>query len=68
MFEQAIHYDPNFESSFIALVDGDKKQITLLKREAGRHGIKLTVVCDFRNKLGYLWKASHTFFTDSTPL
>lgn len=68
MFEQAIHYDPNQEKEWVALVDGDKKQITYLLREAKRHQVKLTIVCDFIHVLEYLWKASHTFFTDSIEL
>ena len=56
MFEQALNYDPNQEKQWVALVDGDRKQIIYLSREAKRHGVKITIGCDFIHVLEYLWE------------
>lgn len=62
MFEEANKRDPNRKKEWIALVDGDKKQRRYLKHEAKKHGVKLTIICDFIHVLEYLWDAGHVFF------
>ena len=65
MFDEANNRDPNRKKEWIALVDGDKKQIRYLLSEAKKNGIQLTIICDFIHVLEYLWDASHVFFKDS---
>ena len=62
IFEEAKKKDPNQQYEWVALVDGDKKQIIYLLQEAKKQGISITVVCDFIHVLEYLWEAGHTFF------
>lgn len=63
MFEEANKRDPNRQKEWVALVDGDKKQRRYLSMEAQKHGIKLTIICDFIHVLEYLW-AGHAFFKE----
>jgi len=66
MFEEANNRDPNRKKEWIALVDGDKKQIRYLLSEAKKYGIQLTIICDcYRPVLEYLWNAGHVFSKDS---
>lgn len=61
MFEEAEKKDPERQYEWVALVDGDRKQIIYLLQEAKKRGISITIVGDFIHVLTYLWKASHTF-------
>jgi len=62
MFQEAKQKDPNQQYEWVALVDGDRKQIIYLLQEAKKQGVSITIVCDFIHVLEYLWEASHTFF------
>lgn len=45
-FDEALHRDPNRNKRFCALVDGNKKQLSLLKKFAKQHNLNLTIVLD----------------------
>jgi hypothetical protein len=64
MFAEAINRDPKKDKEWIALVDGDPKQIQYLEKHAKKHAINLTIICDFIHVLEYIWKASNVFFTE----
>ena len=64
MFTEAINRDPQKDKEWIALVDGDPKQIQYLEKHAKKHAINITIICDFIHVLKYLWKASNVFFTE----
>jgi hypothetical protein len=64
MFTEAINRDPQKDKEWIALVDGDPKQIQYLEKHAKNHAINITIICDFIHVLEYLWKASNVFFTE----
>ena len=64
MFDEAENKDPDRKKEWVALVGGDRKQIRYLAAEAEKHGVGLTIVCDFIHMLEYLWKASHAFFAE----
>jgi hypothetical protein len=63
-FTDAIKKAPQKEREWIALVDGDPKQINYLEKPAKRYALNITIICDFIHVLEYLWKASHVFFTE----
>jgi len=46
----------------VALVDGNKLQIRLLKVQAKHNQVKLTIIVDLIHVLEYLWKAAYVFF------
>lgn len=64
IFEEAEAKDSKKECTWVALVDGDKKQIKYLEKYAKKRRLKLTIVCDFIHVLEYLWKISHVFFDE----
>jgi len=51
----------------VALVDGNKKQLRLLKEQAKAFAVTLTIIIDFIHVLEYLWKASRVFFQEGDP-
>ena len=60
-FDEALHRDPNQQKHWVALVDGNKTQLRLLKQLSRQHNIKLTIVLDIIHVIEYLWKAAFVF-------
>jgi hypothetical protein len=65
-FEEAVHRDPTHEKNWVAVVDGNKHQLRLLKKLARRHGVDLTIVLDLIHVLEYLWKAAAAFHDEAS--
>ncbi|CDN11135.1 hypothetical protein RintRC_3500 [Richelia intracellularis] len=61
-FDEAIFRDQNKNKRFCALVDGNKKQLSLLKKFAKKQNINLTIVLDIIHVIEYLWKAAFVFY------
>jgi hypothetical protein len=55
MFREAIGRDPEKSKQWVALVDGNEKQIELIRAAARRHDIQIRLVLDVIHVLGYLW-------------
>lgn len=66
-FDEAERRDPDHLRPFVALVDGAKHQIDVIKAEARHRGIEIHVVCDFVHVLEYLWGAARCFFEETDP-
>lgn len=62
MFEEALRRDPKKQKTWLALVDGDPRQIGYIEEHAQTLGIKVTIVCDIIHVVEYLWKAAWAFF------
>jgi hypothetical protein len=60
-FEEAAYRDPEHRKNWVALVDGDKAQIGILRRMAKRKGIDLTIIVDVIHVTEYLWDAGRAF-------
>lgn len=60
-FEEADRRDPLNQRSWVALVDGNKHQIRILRRMAKEKGIDLTLIVDIIHVTEYLWAAGRTF-------
>jgi len=65
-FDEALHRDPNQQKHFCALVDGNKTQLSLLKKFARKHNLNLTIVLDIIHVIEYLWKAAFAFYCDTS--
>jgi len=65
-FDEALHRDPHQQKHFCALVDGNKTQLSLLKKYARQHHINLTIVLDIIHVIEYLWKAAFAFYGDTS--
>ncbi len=67
MFKEAFARDPAHEKTWVALVDGDKTQIKVLRSMAKKKGVDLTIIVDIVHVIEYLWKAGRTFYPASGP-
>jgi len=65
-FDEAADRDPKHRKRWLVLVDGDDKLIELVRAEAQRRGVEVTLVLDFIHALEYLWRAAHVFFDEGT--
>lgn len=67
IFQEAQTRDPRHEKQWVGLVDGNPKQIQLLKEKAMAYGVTLIIILDFIHVLEYLWKASRAFYAETSP-
>jgi hypothetical protein len=67
LFDQAERRDPGHARPWIALVDGDIHQISLIHDQAATRGITVTILVDFIHVLEYLWKAAWCFHPPRDP-
>jgi hypothetical protein len=67
MFDEALSRDPEGRRRWVALVDGEPKQLRAVKAQARRVGVKITILVDVVHVLEYLWKAARAIFGESTP-
>jgi len=65
-FDEALGRNLNQQPSFCALVDGNKTQLSLLKKFARKHNLNLTIVLDIIHVIEYLWKAAFVFYSDTS--
>ena len=65
-FEEALRRDPQQQRQWVALVDGNKDQIKLIRKVAKKLGIQIRLVLDLMHVLEYLWKAAYCFAADGT--
>lgn len=65
-FAEAERRDPEHNKRWVALVDGNEKQLRLLKEFAARSGVVLTIVLDLIHVLGYIWKAAFVFHKEGS--
>jgi hypothetical protein len=64
-FEEAACRDPGHRKKWVALVDGNKTQIRILRRIAKERGIDLTIILDVVHVTEYLWSAGRAFHSES---
>ena len=60
-FREALRRDPDGRRRWVVLVDGQQQQLHAIQAAAKRHGVHLTIVCDFIHVMEYLWKAANCF-------
>ena len=60
-FREALRRDPDQSRQWVVLVDGNEKQLALVRSVARKHEVRVTVVLDLIHVLEYLWKAAHCF-------
>ena len=64
IFQESQARDPRHEKQWIALVDGNKKQLCVMKEQAKAFNVTLTIIIDIIHIIEYLWKASYAFYKD----
>ena len=67
IFDEAERRDPDHLRQWIALVDGDNHQISLIQGQAAARGIDLVILIDFIHVQEYLWKAGWCFHAPRDP-
>jgi hypothetical protein len=67
IFEEAERRDPQHRRRWIALVDGNNHQISLIEAEARAAEVEVSIVVDFVHALEYLWRAAWSFFDEGDP-
>ena len=67
LFTAAQTRDPRHEKQWVALVDGNPSQLTLLQERAVQFQVTLTIILDLIHVLEYLWKAARVFFAEASP-
>lgn len=66
-FEEAARRDPARTKRWVALVDGNPTQLSLLQATAAKWGIALVIILDLIHVLEYLWKAAWALFVEGDP-
>jgi hypothetical protein len=65
VFEEATSRDPEHHKSWVALVDGNKAQIHILRRMVKNKGIDLTIIVDVIHVIEYLLDAGRAFHSET---
>ena len=65
-FQEALRRDPKRKRRWVALVDGNKDQISVIRKVANELGVQITLILDLMHVLEYLWKAAYCFHADGT--
>ena len=64
-FEEALRRDPDKKRRWVVLVDGAPKQVSIVKAEARRVGVKITLLADIVHVIEYVWSAARSLFGGS---
>jgi hypothetical protein len=67
MFAEALRRDPERRKAWVVLVDGNQTQLDLIKAEAARRGVEITIILDVIHVIEYLWAAAYCFEAEGTP-
>lgn len=62
MFDEAGRRDPRRRKRWAVLVDGNDTQMKLVRSEATRRGVAVTIVLDVVHVIEYVWGAAWCFF------
>lgn len=63
--QEALSRDPEHEKAWVALVDGNKNQISLVKRLSREMNLDITIIVDIIHVTEYLWRAGRVFHPES---
>jgi hypothetical protein len=64
-FEEAVCRDPAHKKHWVALADGNKHQIRILRRMAKEKRLDLTIIVDIIHVTEYLWDAGRAFYSEA---
>jgi len=66
IFVEALSRDSRKRKKWVCLVDGDPKQLKIIRRLSKKHDVNITVVLDIIHVIEYLWKAARVFFEETS--
>lgn len=64
---EARRRDPTKTKRWVALVDGNREQLKMLRAAAERHKVEVTSIVDFIHTLEYLWRAGRALVGEADP-
>ncbi|NER38314.1 MAG: hypothetical protein F6J93_30900 [Oscillatoria sp. SIO1A7] len=65
-FDEGLYRDSNQEKNWVALVDGNKTQLQLIKELSQHYKKDVTIILDLIHVIEYLWKAAFAFHTPTS--
>jgi len=65
-FQEASSRDPEHKKNWVALVDGNKPQLRILRRIVRDKGLDLTIIVDIIHVIEYLWDAGRAFYPEAS--
>jgi hypothetical protein len=66
-FDQAEARDPAHRRHWVVLVDGAEHQLDLIRAEAARRGVTISILIDLIHVLEYIWKAASSLHAAGDP-
>lgn len=66
-FQEGLRRDPERNKTWVGLVDGNARQLAVLKAMGKKHKVKMTIVMDVMHVTEYLWEASLAFYMPTSP-
>jgi hypothetical protein len=66
-FDQAEARDPAHRRRWVVLVDGAEHQLDLIRAEAARRGVTISILIDLIHVLEYIWKAAWSLHAAGDP-
>jgi hypothetical protein len=66
MFQEAEYRDPQRHKKWVALVDGNKPQIRILRQVADEKRVDITIIVDWIHVTGYVWAAGRAFHPEGS--
>ena len=66
-FDQAEARDPVHRRRWVVLVDGAEHQLDLIRAEAARRGVTISILIDLIHVLEYIWKAAWSLHAAGDP-
>lgn len=66
-FQEALRRDPQRQKIWVGLVDGNAKQLKVLKALSRKYKVGMTIVMDIIHVSEYLWAASTAFHEEASP-
>jgi len=67
-FDEAQRRDPQHETDWVVLVDGNNAQIKSIQDEADRRDVAITIIVDIIHVLQYIWKAAGALHKKGDPV
>jgi hypothetical protein len=65
-FDEALRRDPKQRRRWVALVDGNRDQIAIIRKAAKERSASVILMLDLMHVLEYLWGAAHAFEADGS--
>jgi hypothetical protein len=65
IIQEALKRDPKCKKEWVCLVDGDRRQLSLLKKAIKKYNLNVSLVLDIIHVIEYLWKAVRVFYDET---